>query len=120
MADDTSLHINYFRGDSYPIAITVKDNLTGEPIDLAGATLTMTVDRRENPTDDTTKVFTISGATQTPTSSGRVLFTPTTSNSANIGNFFYDIQMSTGSGPSTIIRTIVKSKFFITQDITKV
>jgi hypothetical protein len=119
MATVDPLSITYFRGDSYPINVTVKDNATGEPIDLAGATLRMTVDRRENPTDNTTKLFEISGVIKNPSINGRVLFTPTSEYVANIGNFFYDIQMVTGSHPNEVVRTIAKSKFNITQDITK-
>ena len=50
-------NIAMYRGDSYPIPVTLKDSSTGAAIDLTGCSLIMTVDERENPTDDTTKLF---------------------------------------------------------------
>lgn len=108
--------ISLYRGDSYPITFTIRDAVTKEPINLAGSTLKLTVDRKQNPTDATTKVFECAGVLDvTVPATGKVSFTPTTSNTAAVGNFFYDVQRISG----TQVRTLVKDSFTIEQDITK-
>lgn len=47
---------------------------------------------------------------------GVVTFTPTAANTAIIGAYFYDVQLTDADGN---VRTVVKNTFTITQDITK-
>ena len=108
--------ITLYRGDSYPINFTIKDSATGLPVDLAGSTLKLTVDRKQNPTDNTTKLFECMGVLDaTVPATGKVSFTPTALNTATAGNFYYDVQRTAGAQ----IRTLVKATFVIQQDISK-
>lgn len=107
--------IIFYRGDSYSKEFTLSDEDTKEAIDINGYTFTMTVDTRENPDDNTTQLFSLTGLI-TDASEGKVAFTPTSeNNNQSAGTYFYDIQMVIG----TNIRTVVKDKYIITQDITK-
>lgn len=111
--------INWFRGDTYPFVVTVKDKATGLPIDLTGATLHLSVNRKQNPANTSTELFKIAGVVDASPATGKVTFTPTSVGTDQTGTFYYDIQMVTGSGPGTRTRTIVKDEFIISQDLTK-
>lgn len=107
--------ISMYRGDSYPITFTLKDS-AGSTIDLTGCSLLMTVDQLENPPDDTTKLFDVTGALSDDPTTGVVMFTPTSANTATIGSYFYDVQLTDAYGN---IRTVAKNTFTVSQDITK-
>jgi hypothetical protein len=49
-------------------------------------------------------------------SSGIVEFSPTASQANQVGNFYYDIQMTDSNGK---IRTVMLDEYSYTQDITK-
>lgn len=115
MAKDTAA-ITLFRGDSYPIVFTLKDKATGLPIDLTAATLVMTVDTLKEPPDDTTSVFELAGELDADPATGKVSFTPLTTDTATVGSYYYDVQLTDGDNN---IRTVVKSTLTITMDITK-
>lgn len=108
--------ISMYRGDSYPITFTLKDSSSGAVIDLTGASLLMTVDTLENPVDATTKLFSVSGVLAADPTTGVVQFTPTAANTATIGAYFYDVQLTDAEGN---VRTVAKNTFTISQDITK-
>jgi hypothetical protein len=108
--------ITMYRGDSYPITLTLTDKATAAAIDLTGCTLLMTVDETENPTDDSTMLFEVEGALDADPETGKATFTPLAADTATVGNYFYDIQLTDADGN---IRTVVKSTFVISQDITK-
>lgn len=112
----SSLEIEMYRGDSYPITFTVTDKDTGEAIDLTGASAILTVDTLKSPVDNTTKVFSVNGVIDADPLTGKVSFTPTTGNTATVGRYFYDVQLTLPGGS---VRTIAKSTFTITMDITK-
>lgn len=114
MADNHE--ISMVRGDSYSITFTVTDEDTGIAIDLTGVSGILTVDTLKSPPDNTTKVFDLVGTVDATPTSGKISFLPTTLNTADIGKFFYDVQLTFPDGS---VRTIVKSTFAITQDITK-
>lgn len=105
-----------YRGDSYPITLTIRDAITKALVDLTGATLKMTVDTLANPPDASTKLFDVAGVlTGTPTD-GKATFTPTIENTGTVGDYYYDVQLTDAEGN---IRTVAKSTFKITMDITK-
>ena len=108
--------ISMYRGDSYPITFTLKDSSSGAVIPLTGCSLLMTVDTLENPVDATTKLFSVDGAIAADPATGVVQFTSTSANTAAVGAYFYDVQLTDADGN---VRTVVKSTFMITQDITK-
>lgn len=107
--------ISMYRGDSYPITFTLKDS-SGAPIDLTGCSLVMTVDERETPTDATTKLFEVAGVLADDPMTGVVRFTPTALNTATVGAYFYDVQLTDADGN---VRTVAKNTFTVVQDITK-
>lgn len=109
------LAITVYRGDSYPKRFTLTDSATGAPLDLTGATLTMTVDALVDPPDDTTKIFALTGTLSATPADGTVSFTPTSANTATVGVYWYDVQLVQGG----TVRTVIKNRFTITQDITK-
>lgn len=109
--------ITIYRGDSFNIVFTLKDAATGLPLNLTGSTFILTVDRKQNPVDNTTRVFTVNGSLDADPTTGKVSFKPTTTHTANAGSFFYDVQMTTAA--TSQVRTVVKDQFIITQDITK-
>lgn len=103
------------RGDTYANVVTIKSS-DGNPVNLTGYTIVMTVDRRREPTDNTTMVFQITGVLTEPTL-GRVSFTPTSLNAATAaGTYYYDIQLTSGTG---VIKTAGAGKYVFKQDITK-
>lgn len=108
--------ISLYRGDSYPIAFTLKDAATSAPMDLTGCSLLLTVDTLAEPPDATTKVFQLPGVLDAVPVTGKVYFTPTTAHTATVGSYFYDVQLTDADGN---IRTVVKSTLAIVMDITK-
>lgn len=108
--------IQVYRGDSWPITITVKDT-AGAVVNITGFQFKLTVDKKENPTvsPSTTKVFDVAGVI-TNGAAGQVTFIPTGVNQATAGNFYYDVQMTNTLGN---VKTIVKGTYTIIQDITK-
>lgn len=108
--------ITMSRGDSYPLNMTVKSKTTGLPIDITGYAFKLTVTTDKDPINTTTKVFDCAGVLNVTPITGKVSFTPTTLNTATVGKFYYDIQMTVGA----VIRTInEKNRFIIKQDNTK-
>lgn len=111
--------ISWYRGDSYPIELTITDADTSTEISLTGYSFLLTVDTLKNPPDNSTKVFEVAGviASDQVANIGEVSFTPTAIQTAiTPKTYFYDIQMYEGTN---YIRTIAKDKWKIVQDITK-
>ncbi len=108
--------VEWYRGDSYPVELTIKNATTKAVIDLTGFSFVLTVDTLKAPPDDTAKAFEITGVIDDPTT-GIVSFTPTViQTDVPPKTYYYDIQMTDASGN---IRTIAKNQFVILQDITK-
>lgn len=109
--------ITMHRGDSYPLQRTLKNNKTQAVIDLTGASFLLTVNKEENPTDDSNQLFQVAGVLNDDPTTGIVYFTPTVENTNNPAiKYWYDIQYTDAGGN---IRTIAKGEFVITQDVTK-
>lgn len=102
------------RGDTYPFTIVLKDS-SGVVIDITGSSFVMTVDPSESPTGDLANLFELSGVLTAPTA-GEVVFTLTTDNADNVGEYFYDIQQL---DPFGYLRTVLRGDIVFTQDITK-
>lgn len=101
------------RGDTYPIEIAVSAD--GAALNVTGTSLLLTVDPNKAPLDATANLFQLNGVV-TDGPNGRVAFTPTPSQVDRVGKFYYDIQMTDGTGAK---RTVAEGKFILTQDITK-
>jgi hypothetical protein len=108
--------VEIFRGDSYDLPFTITNKITGAIISLAGATLKMTVTTIKDPPDDTFKLFDMDGVINADPTTGKVAFRPTVQNTAAIGKYFYDIQLSGADGS---VRKVQKAKLDIVQDNTK-
>lgn len=108
--------IIFYRGDSYPIEVTVWENKSeGTPLNLSGSALFLTVNSEKNPDDITNQVFSVSGVI-TDASNGKVEFHPTSGQTNQTpGEYWYDISLINDSTH----RTIVKNIFYISQDINK-
>jgi len=107
--------IDWYRGDSYPLVLTIKDKATKSVIDITGYSFILTVSSIEDPIDDTTKIFEVNGVLDNDPTTGVVTFTPTQTDFP-AGTYYYDVQMTDASGN---IRTIAKNIWNQTQDITK-
>lgn len=108
--------ITMYRGDSYPITLTLTDGSTKLPIDLTGCSLMMTWDTLQDPPDDSTKIAEIVGVLDATPTSGKVTFTPSITDTATVGVFYYDVQSTDADGN---VRTVVKSTVTVKMDITK-
>lgn len=101
------------RGDTYPINIAVLAD--GVALDVTGCTFILTVDPSKAPTDSSANLCALAG-TVISGPAGTVRFTPTAGNMDHVGKFFYDVQMTDGTG---FIRTVDAGAFVLQQDITK-
>lgn len=101
------------RGDTYSIEFVILEDDT--PLDITGCTFILTVDPSKAPTDDTTKLFSLTGVIL-DAAAGSVSFTPTEEEADHVGKFFYDVQLVDGAGKK---RTVAAGKFVLVQDITK-
>lgn len=113
--------LEWRRGDSYPITLTIKDTDTGLAIDLTSYTFKMTVNSEQDPVDTTNQQFQVIGVVDPDqvTNKGKVSFTPSESDSdLSGGTYYYDVEMT---DPSGNVRTIspYKAKFKLNQDQTK-
>jgi len=110
--------IEWYRGDSYPIELLVQDE-NEDPITLTGSSLLFTVNSVKDPEDDSDQKFEVVGVIDPDqvTNMGLVTFTPTTvQTDLAKAIYYYDIQLTNSSGD---IKTIMKNKFKVLQDITK-
>lgn len=106
------------RGDTDPIPFRLELE-NGTAINITGYTFRLSVDTVENPTDPNrptaTQVFAVD-AVIVDAPAGRFEFPITILESNQTpGDYFYDVERFDGSN----IRTIVKGRFVIGQDITK-
>lgn len=115
MAETTVPVITRYRGDLHVDCHQVWNNLTKLPQDITGFTAIRTVSRVDNPTDDTSKVFSTEGVIL-DSINGKFIFPVTVEGVAEIGEFFYDVQVADGDGLTT---TTEKGKYNLIQDITK-
>ena len=103
------------RGDTYADELTITSSSTGLPVNITGYSFLLTVDTRQNPTDETTQVYQLTGAIISGVN-GRVEFAPSDAQADHVGDYYYDVQMLDGAGRK---RTIASGKYKYTQDITK-
>ena len=105
----TDTVVVYYRADSYSKEFTILDEDTGDPIDITGYTLTLTVDEEKTPQDGSTEQFQITG-TIIDAPNGIVEFTPSSANNdIPEATYYYKIRMTLGS----TIRTAIRDKYTI-------
>lgn len=105
-----------FRGDTAPDKFILVDE-DGAAVDIsAGYSFLFTLNRSENPTDETDQLYQLTGAV-TDGPAGFYEFRPTASNT-NLapGFYWYDVQVT---DPTGYIKTVEKEPMEVTQDITK-
>jgi len=96
--------IKRFRGDTYPLVVTLKEN--GTPVNLTTATVVLTIAMDPNVTVP---------AVKTDAAGGKVQFNFTAGMVSDAGRYEYDIQVTDGG----IITTFVKDAFELIDDVTK-
>ncbi len=107
--------ITRFRGDTIADDVLIQ-TADGNPINLTGYTVVMTINKRENPTDTADQVYQITATIPNPLT-GVARFTPTTLQANQPpGIYYFDIQLTDDVG---VIRTAVKGRYIYVQDITK-
>lgn len=109
---DETKDLCYGRGDSFASPFTIE--IGGVAVNIAGWTFKLSVNADKNPTG--APLFTVVGAI-TDAPNGRVEFSPDiTDTDQEIKTYFYDIESIDAAGG---VRTAIKGKFLIVQDITK-
>lgn len=104
------------RGDSDAKGFIIQ-NALDVAIDITGFTFKLTVSEDKDPTDQVNEQFTIVGIITLATA-GTVSFAPTiTDTDITPGIYFYDIEQTDVAGK---IKTVIKGRVRIIQDITKV
>ena len=109
--------IDYTRGDDKPIGL--RFTVDGANRDFTGVTgIVMAIHSVAAPVDDTTLILSITGALDSPPTTGILYFTPANPAATNLAPavYFYDAQIITLAGKKD---TIVKGKFRLNQDRTK-
>ena len=107
-------------GDTWPIDLRLTDS-AGDPVDISGYTLALSVNERENPTDQaSTNVFTVAGSI-TNAADGQFRFAisgvnadllvPLTGNAA----YWFDVRVTDTDG---LVTTIMKGRLPVTGAIT--
>ena len=81
------------RGDTYPVKLTVQND-AGVPQDITGKTFALTASMIENPPDDSTELFQLTGSI-TDAAAGEVEFPMSAEQADNVGDFFFDVEMTT-------------------------
>jgi hypothetical protein len=111
-----TVNITRYRGDTYRIRFTFTDLDTGDPIDLTGSSLLLTVNPVVRPDDTSEQLFQLTGSIQAPATDGVCDFTPNATQADNVGEFYYDVEMT---AVDSSVRTLVAGEFNMLQDITK-
>lgn len=107
--------IERYRGDTAADEWTITDS-SGAAIDIAGFSFILTVNTLENPPDNSTELYSISGNI-TDAINGKVEFAPSALNADQKAFvYYYDLQMTDTGGR---LKTIDKGTYTYNQDITK-
>ena len=105
------------RADTFPFTMVFTDASSGLAIDLTGSTFKLTVDPSEEPTDALGNLFTNVPTIVAPATNGRIQITLSAGDADQTPNeYFYDIEQIDGA---SAVRTLVKGKWAVEQDITK-
>lgn len=103
------------RGDTFPYVIQIVDKCTGVALDVTGYAFQLAVDSSKAPDTSSANIMQLTGVI-TDATNGIVEFTPTTGEADNVGDYYYDIEMTDDNSK---IRTIDNGKFILKQDISK-
>jgi hypothetical protein len=107
--------LEYGRGDSFSSGVVITDK-SGVAVDITDYSFSLTVDKNLNPSDISTQQFSVTGSI-VDAALGKVSFSPlSTDTDLEPGTYYYDIEMIDSAGRK---RTVVKSRFYVEQDLTK-
>ncbi len=109
--------IEWYRGDTFPIALIAKQD--GQAIDITGCSFVLTVIRALNPPDSSQPGFDAPGVVlaNQETNPGRLYFLPTASETdLEPGKYFYGVKMVDGDG---YIRTVAAFDWLMLWNVTK-
>lgn len=109
--------IDYKRGDTEPITITIKDS-SGSAVDITGWTLLFTVDQDKAPTNEDNQQFQLTGVL-TDAANGIVSFEPSASNTDLLGTYYYEIQRTDSGGKIKTLTPMTPYKIKFYQDMAK-
>lgn len=114
MTVTTDANLARRRGDTYPVAVEVKD-LHNAPINITGRTFRLAVNRQAAPDTTADQVLDVAG-TITDAAAGKVEFAMTGAGSVAPGKYYYEVQMTAAGG---IVTTILAGAWDVRQDIVK-
>ena len=103
------------RGDTYADEFVIREQSTGNPVNIVGCSFFLTIDPNKFPTSAATNVYKLTGQIL-DAAAGRVAFAPTEVQANLVGKYFYDVEMIDTSGRR---RTVMAGKYDSTQDIGK-
>lgn len=110
-----SISITRYRGDTVADVFTVKDE-DGVAVDITDCTFVMTVDSRQQPTDESTQLFQLTGSILSA-SDGTVEFVPNSTQADQTpGKYYFDIEMTAANSR---VQTLTVGTYIFKQDITK-
>lgn len=113
---NTDKEICWGRGDSDAKGFVIQDS-AGVAVDITGFSFKLTVSSDRDPPDQVNEQFTIVGVIGVA-ADGTVSFAPTISDTdITPGKYFYDVEQT---DVSSRIKTVIKGRALIVQDITKV
>ena len=108
-------NITRVRGDTFPFSFVIKDS-DGVVVDISGFDYKLSVDTNEEPTNELTQVFKLTGVVPTGTD-GVVTFTLSTGEAdQSPSTYFFDLEQTDAA---TKIRTVAKGEWNVAQDVTK-
>ena len=105
--------ITRYRGDTASLGVKITQD--GEPYNLTGCSLIMTISSEQNPVDNTS-VIQQNSAVITNAEEGLASFEFSDEDFNYIGKYYYDIQLTDANNK---VKTITKSTIKLLQDITK-
>lgn len=109
------IDVTRVRGDTFPFAFNMKDS-NGNAVDITGFSYKLSVDTREEPDDETTQLFKLTGSI-TDAANGVVQFTLSEAQSdQDPSEYYFDVEQTDDNSK---IRTVVKGKWTVVQDATK-
>lgn len=111
------LDLCFTRGDTEPFSFALVDDSTpAAAIPITGFSFLLTANTEQDPINDDNQLFQLSGFIGADPLLGIVTFSPIVATFLNAGDFFFDVEQTDASSK---IRTIIKGKLEIRQDITK-
>lgn len=108
-------NITRVRGDTFPFSFRIKDS-AGAAVDITGFSFKLSVDTNEEPTDETSQLFKLTG-TVTDGPNGIVQFTLSAVQADQTpSTYYFDLEQTDLAAK---IRTVAKGEWNVIQDVTK-